>query len=251
MSIIIFGAILPIILPPKTEAQVSGIGIANYLTVNNNKVEDGDIVSSTPKGYFLSTIAYDTQITGVVTKKPAISLKTDADSKGYPIISTGTVHVKVAGTAGAIKKGDFITTSSIPGVGMKVSHNGYVLGQALEDVSFAHEKDVKTVLVSLNVHYLQLSGSIKGSILDIFNVDKLAQEKPARVLQYVVAAIIAIVSFASGFVIFARTLNTGLEAIGRNPLAARMIQLSMVFNLFLVVVVVMAGAAIAYFVIRL
>ncbi len=236
----------------KAQAQLSSIGIATFLPINNSKVEDGDIIVSNSRGYSISTVPFDSSIAGVVTKKPSISIKTDSDTKGYPVVSVGTVFVKVTGESGNIKKGDFIATSSTPGTGMKVKTNGYVLGQALDNVTFAHPKDINTVPLSLNLHYLQLGAPINNSLLDIFNLSKIATyETPTRVIQYIVAAVIVLISFGCGFFIFAKAVNTGLEALGRNPLAGRMIQLSIVFNLILIAVIIMAGTALAYLVIRL
>lgn len=238
--------------PSKALAQLNSIGIATFVPINNDKVDDGDIVVATSRGYTVSTTPYDTGIAGVVSKNPAISIKTNGTRQGYPVVNIGTVIVKVTGENGNIKKGDYLATSSVPGAGMKIKQNGYVLGQAMEDVKFSKPKDVKTVAVTLNLHYLQLGAPISNSLLDIFNLSKIATyEKPSRVIQYVVAAIIILISFGCGFLIFAKAVNTGLEALGRNPLAGRMIQLSIVFNLILIAVIIMAGTALAYLVIRL
>src|SRR5258706_1392143 len=109
--------------------DISSIGIATYMPVAGD-VEDGDVVSSTEKGYFKSEKAYDPQVVGVVTSKPAISLKVDSQKKGVPVVNVGTVVVKVTGTNDKIRKGAFITTSSKPGVAMKATRSGYIIGQA-------------------------------------------------------------------------------------------------------------------------
>lgn len=49
------------------------------------------------------------------------------------ICSAGTSNVKYNSENGPIKKGDLITSSSIPGVGMKATQTGMVVGMALED----------------------------------------------------------------------------------------------------------------------
>ncbi len=237
---------------PKTHAQLGGVGIANYLPINNSKVEDGDIIVSTPKGNFLSTTPYDNAIAGVVETHPAVAIRSKGNSNGYPVINAGTVYVKVSGINGNIKKGDFIATSSIPGTGMKLTQNGYSLGQASENITFTNKKEIKLVLIALNLHYLQLGSPVNSSLLDILNLSKVATyEQPTRVLQYVVAAIITLSSFGIGFLIFAKAINTGIEALGRNPLAGKQIQFSIIFNILLIIVIVAAGTALGYLVIRL
>ncbi len=248
---IIIGAILPFFLPQKASAQISSIGIATYLPISDKSVEDGDIIVTTEKGYILSTIPYDSRMTGVVTTNPAISLKND-QKKGFPVIGSGTAYVKVTGTNGSLAKGDFITSSQVRGTGMKAEGSGFVLGSALENASFAKEDDIKIVQIFINPHFVQSGLSFNNSVLDIFKIGKLAaSEKPSKALQYIIAGLITLVTFGAGLTIFAKTVSTGIEAIGRNPLAGRMIQLSIVFNIFLIIVIVTAGTALAYLVIRL
>lgn len=233
-------------------AQLSSIGVATYLPISNSKVEDGDIVVTSDKGYSLSKEPYDPTIVGVVSINPAISIKTTGAKKGYPVISTGNVYVKVTDINGNIKRGDFITSSGIPGTGMKSVESGYVLGQSLENVKFSKKGEIKFMELAISPHFVQLGSSLNNSLFDIFKLSKVAAyEKPSKVLQYVVAAIITIATFACGFVIFAKTVNTGLEALGRNPLAGRMIQLSIAFNVLLITVIIIGGIALAYLVIRL
>lgn len=240
-------------LPTQTlAASLSSISIANYLPIQNSKVEDGDIIISTPKGYFLSSVEYDPQVVGIVTSHPAISLKPASNEKTYPVVNIGTVYIKVSGMNGNIKKSDFITTSNIPGTGMKATRSGYVLGQALEDASFTKPTETKEVLISLSMHFLQLGSPIRNSLFDIFRLSTLATyEEPIKVFQYVIAAFIVVASFIFGFLIFARVINTGIEALGRNPLAGRMIQLSILFTIVLVIIILMTGIFLAYLLLRL
>ena len=56
-------------------------------------------------------------------------------------------------------------------------------------------------------------------------------------------------AFVLGFVSFARSLRSGVEAVGRNPLAKSSIQLAMVLNLGGILTLTMAGIGLALFVI--
>src|ERR1700704_5995261 len=132
-------AFIGTMIPPSTayavETSDTSFGIANYLPITDKNVKDGDIVSFSPKGYFLSKSEYDALIVGVVTDNPAISLEISGSEKGYPVVSSGNAYVNVVTLAGDIKKGDPITTSGTPGVGMKATRTGYILGAALESYS--------------------------------------------------------------------------------------------------------------------
>lgn len=232
--------------------DVSAVGVATYIPINET-VENGDIVSATDKGYFLSTTEYDPQVIGVVATTPAIALKTSSEQKGIPVVNIGSTVVKVNGTNGNIKRGDFITTSRIKGTGMKATRNGFIVGQALEDRSFANQNDTGLIAISLNVHFLQVPGSaVNASIMQIFSITQLAAyEEPLKVFKYVVSAIVLFVSFGAAFFIFSKAINTGIQALGRNPLAGRMIQLSIIFNVVLVIIIIMAGIGIVWIFLRL
>ena len=253
MGIMIFFAMaVSIGIHPAQADTVSSIGIATYLPIGG-KVEDGDIITAIPRGYIVTTKEYDPGVVGVVTKNPAIALKTSKDQPGLPVVNVGSVYVKVTGINGNIKRGDFITSSTIPGAGMKSTRNGYVIGEALEGATFGSPKDVKTINVNLNLRFLQAgSPQVSNSLLNILSLSSLAAyEEPLSVFKYVISAIVLLMSFGFGFIIFSRTIHTGIEAIGRNPLAGRMIQLSILFNVILVIIVIMAGIGIVWIFLRI
>jgi F0F1-type ATP synthase membrane subunit c/vacuolar-type H+-ATPase subunit K len=70
-------------------------------------------------------------------------------------------------------------------------------------------------------------------------------------LRYLLAFLIAIIAFVLGFIYFGRVVRVGIEAIGRNPLARRMIQITMLFNILITIVIVLAGLLIAYLILVL
>lgn len=238
---------------PVFAADVSSVGIATYLPVQG-KVENGDIISATTKGYILSQQSYDAQMAGVVASKPAIALKTDTEGNenSVPVVSVGQVSIKVTGTNGNIKKGDYITSSGKPGTGMKSTRSGYVIGQALEEVKFDKKEDVKLVSVNLNLHFLQVGSPVSNSLLNIFAISQIAAyEQPLSVFKYLISAFILLLSFIFGFFVFTRAVNSGIQALGRNPLAGRMIQLSIIFNVVLVIIVITSAIGVIWIFLRI
>lgn len=231
----------------------TSFGIANYLPIADKNVADGDIVSFSPQsGYFLSKTPYDISMVGLVTNNPAISLEVVGGGKSYPVVSTGNAGVNVTTINGNIKKGDPITTSQIPGKGMKATRTGYIIGAALEDYTNSNTKAAKQIAVTLNVHYYAAKNSVNSSIFDVLNLSTLATyEEPIQAFKYFVAAVTVILSFVFGFFSFARTANKGLEALGRNPLAGRRIELGILLNIIVAVIIVLSGLAVAFIVIRL
>lgn len=244
---------LSFIYVSRTYAQeMNALGIANYVTIDDKDVKDGDIISLTRSGYHLSKIVYDPMIVGVVTKNPGVSLNFETGSNIYPVMSTGTVMVNVSTANGNIKMGDPITTSTIPGAGMKATKSGYVLGIAADDFSSKNTKEIGKIAISVNATYLFSEAATKSSVSDIFNLSSIAAyEEPLTVLKYLTAAIIVILSFILGLFSFGKVAAVGIEALGRNPLAGRMIQFSILLNVIISVAIIAAGLTIGLLIIML
>ena len=63
--------------------------------------------------------------------------------------------------------------------------------------------------------------------------------------------LIVLITFALGIWYFGRVARSGVEAIGRNPLATRAIQLGVILNLLLTLVILLVGIALAYLILVL
>ena len=78
------------------------------------------------------------KIIGVVSTKPGLLLGFDdssleAGETGFPVALSGRVPVRLSNENGEIKTGDELTLSSLPGVVMKATSTGKIVGVALED----------------------------------------------------------------------------------------------------------------------
>lgn len=76
-------------------------------------------------------------------------------------------------------------------------------------------------------------------------------ESPSVVFKYVVAAFIIVFCVAIGFLTFSRVASNGIQAIGRNPMAGKMINLGIFLNVALTLGIIGAGIVVAYFVVVL
>jgi len=235
----------------KTHAAQDSLIIANYYPIADRNVKDGDIVSFSQNAYILTKTPYDTLVVGVVNTNPAIGLEINASkTSSYPVVSAGNARVNVSTQNGNIKKGDPITSSSTPGVGMLAISQGYILGAALESYSSKNPKTIKQILVNLDVKFFPTR--LKFGFFDIFSVTSLATgEEPIKAFKYSMAGLTIVLSFIFAFFSFARTANKGLEALGRNPLASRMIQLGIALNITVALTIVFVGLLVAYIMLRL
>lgn len=228
------------------------LGVARMVETKDKNVKDGSVLSASEKEAILSVVPYDGHVIGVVSRDAAIILSTKSSANGIPTISVGTVYVLVSAQNGAIKKGDQITTSTIPGVAIKATKDGYVLGTALEDSSVTDPKQVDKIAVDLDLHYFNSKPTFPGSLSDIFKLALLpTKDSPTPLFKYIVAAIVVLGSFVLGFLSFGRTAAKGVEALGRNPAASKIIHLGIIFNVGIVVVIVLAGLTVAFLILRL
>jgi F0F1-type ATP synthase membrane subunit c/vacuolar-type H+-ATPase subunit K len=229
------------------------LGVAKMVEVKEKDIKDGSIITSTEKGSVLSNFGYDAHVIGVVSRDAAILLSNNRnEALGVPVISTGQVYLLVSTKGGSIKKGDLLTTSVIPGVGVKAKGSGYVLGTALEDYTNPDPKKIDKIVVDLDLHYFNSKPAFPGSLTDIFKIALLpTKEGPSSIFKYIVAAIVVLGSFVLGFMTFGRTAAKGVEALGRNPSAKSVIYLGIIFNVSIVVVIVLAGLTVAFLILRL
>lgn len=228
------------------------LGIARLVETKDKNVKDGSIMSASEQGAILSTVAYDPQVIGVVSRDAAILLNTEGEKSSVPVIAIGAVYLLVSTKDGAIKKGDLLASSTIPGVAVKAIKSGYVLGTALEDDTNSDPKKVDIIAADLNLHYFNNKPTFPGSLTDIFKLVLLpTKEGPTAIFKYLAAAAVVIASFVLAFMTFGRTAAKGVEALGRNPAASKIIHLGIIFNVVIVVVIVLGGMSVAFLILRL
>lgn len=141
--------------------QNSGADVAEAFDVAGDvkTYEPGDVLMIATDGERTvekSNGAYSNLVLGVYATKPGVLLTeegVDSDLKGkVPMGVIGVIPTKVCLEGGAIKKGDLLVTSSIPGVAMKADLNllkpGQAIGKALQDYNTEGVAKIK-VLVSI------------------------------------------------------------------------------------------------------
>jgi len=137
---------------------ISYISMAqSEISVDENKkqFENGTVLSS-PIGTFLGrnfdicSIPYDPYLLGVYYNE---NLDQKPNPKAYkiPIKTSGITYVKYNTENGYIHKGDPVTSSSTPGVAMKATQSGIILGVALEDA----QTNKNLIKIRVMVQYLK------------------------------------------------------------------------------------------------
>lgn len=229
-------------------------GVATYAEIPNKNVKNGDIVATATSGYKLANVPYTAQLAGVVVLDPAVSIDLTNGKQSYPIVSTGKAFVNVNTSNGAIKIGDPITASKTSGVGIKATQPGYAIGTAQENYDEKNPAKVGAILVSLDTQYAYPPAPSGGGsrFLEIFNLTAAASyQQPSVFIKYAIAALVVIMTFVIGFFTFGRIASNGITALGRNPLAARIIQVGIVLNVLIALAIVFSGLFLSYLIIRL
>lgn len=215
-------------------------------------VQAGDVICQYNEGFKKCITEYDTSIYGIVVENPSISLIDEGIENGVLVATNGIAEIKISSIDGNIKEGDLITSSSTAGVGKKMTRNGYVIGSAMESYESDNPNNIGKIQLIINVH--PAAGFAKGGTnLLKYIRDGLAVPllEPLESLRYLLAILMVLISFTMGMIYFGKSSRAGIEAIGRNPLAKKVIQLTVLMNIVLTVVIVLVGLGIAYLILVL
>jgi hypothetical protein len=159
-------------------AYTTGADIAESYPINDPTLVPGEIVAlEGTQPTYVTRATSSRLVFGIISTQPGVLL---AGYNKDPLMATNTVPVALAGrvpvkvtlAGGAIKMGDTITISSIPGVGMKANASSLVtVGIALEDwagdPNVLDSAQVGTVLVFVNLSHRELSPVISGETIAI------------------------------------------------------------------------------------
>jgi hypothetical protein len=137
------------------EIPATGADLAELYATRDESLEAGDVVSldeTLAVGVKKSEKVYDGDIIGIVSTAPALVIGgiKDPNVKAVPIALSGRVPVKVITENGPIKAGDLLTSSSVPGVAMRATKAGQIIGQAMTDFS---GEGVGSVMVFVKTDY--------------------------------------------------------------------------------------------------
>jgi len=260
-----------LLFPPVVTAQVAqtpsstndlpanfqSLGIANYIQLQDaENTKDGSIISHVDTVYKLSQGIADKSMIGVYDTTPALAFEPEDTVNLVPVITSGNVEVIVNLSGGPIAKGDAITSSTTPGEGMKAGKSGFVLGIAQADFTEA-QGPLGQIPVLLDIKFSYGADSpnsekITSRLLTILSASSIAAiEDPAVAFRTLVAAGILILSLVISFATFSRVAQKGIDALGRNPLASRMIGIGIAMNIAVSILIIVGGIAGAYFVITM
>ena len=246
-------------VPSSAQALVGSTGIARTDVVSGGTPVSGDIVVFSPNAqtYRLAQKVADPNLYGVVVTTPLLVL--DSKSGGVPIVTTGEAYVRVTAQGGPIQVGDYVTSSSIPGVGeLASSTDAYIVGTALQSFlaasatsalrSGAGSVQTGSILVLLSIGPRPLLPNSSFVSKTVSGTPAPRQAVPSVVQQmvrYLLATLIAVGSIYAAFRNFGSNITSSIVSVGRNPLAKTSIQFMVLLNAALIVLVSVAGIALS------
>lgn len=251
------------LLLPISFAQ-ENLDLTYTYKIADTKAQSGDILLSSEQGLKQADVSYSNRIFGILQQQPTVVFRSSDDSE-KPAIRAGTAIVNVSNLNGPIKKGDFITSSPIPGKGQKGTQSGYTLGIALADfdgnngdkTTFDNKQyTLGQIPVAIKIEYTELTNPRSfNRILDLFNLSLFQNLQDSRrsveIVKYIAALIVFVASVILGFVMFARSIPKSIEAIGRNPLARKSIQFSIILSVILTTIACLIGVGAAFLIIKI
>ena len=152
-----------VLTSPQTADERTGDGESESRSLFGQvpAVEPGTVVvidTDNPGKLRVSTRAYDATVAGIVSGAGGVGTGMIMAHEGtladgaHPIALTGRVYCKADASKDAIKPGDLLTTSDMPGHAMKVAErdraHGAVLGKAMTPLA-QDEQGLVLVLVNL------------------------------------------------------------------------------------------------------
>jgi F0F1-type ATP synthase membrane subunit c/vacuolar-type H+-ATPase subunit K len=230
----------------QISAQVTSSDLAISIPMTE-KTEQGDIICLDKSGYKICDQAYSDALQGVITASPAAALATQNPDGNPLLVNRGKALVKVTAENGPIHSGDLITSSTIKGIGQLAKRNGKVLGTALDSFTPSDPKERSVIQISLAIQSVSIFSDARTNLLEVIKQALSAPTiTPLASLRYVLAFTITVIAFTLGFVYFGRVTRAGVEAVGRNPLAGRMIEVTVILHILLTAAIVLVGLVIAY-----
>jgi hypothetical protein len=152
-----------------TAYKLTGVDLAEAYYTKDSSIAPGDIVQvdgSLAAGVQKTDRAYSSSALGIVSTQPGLILGSAADAgAGTPVLLalSGRVPLKVSMENGPIQPGDYLTSSSTPGVAMKATQPGQMIGKALEGFSSANPNAQGVVTTFANLTWANPNSGVTAN----------------------------------------------------------------------------------------
>ncbi|HEY1835604.1 MAG TPA: hypothetical protein VGG13_02160 [Candidatus Saccharimonadales bacterium] len=198
-----------------------------------------------------------------------VSLQNSTTTQQYYIATDGTYQALVSDQNGPIYKGDYVTVSSLAGVGMKASNSQtVVLGKALNNFDGSANVQGTSTLTATGgqkttVHLGQIGidisiahnplyqPSVKNAAEDALQkFGESVAHKPVSLTHVYISIGVLLASIGVSSVMLITGVRTSLAAVGRNPLARSHILRGLIQITFTSLIIFLIGVFAVYLLLK-
>jgi hypothetical protein len=159
-----------------TPSTADGADLAETYSTNDESIEAGDVVSFDSMlkfGVKKSAGINDKGVIGIVSTMPGMVMGgiSEEGVTALPVALLGRVPVKVNTENGPISAGDYLTSSSVPGVATKSNGTGIVLGQAMSPYNGTGQGIVLAFIKNFDLGSVEQLSVLMGDISPKANAD--------------------------------------------------------------------------------
>jgi site-specific recombinase XerD len=164
--------------PGVSYATNGNADFAEYFKKNQNEtIEYGSAVCLNNNGLAVKCDKENNIIIGIASKYPAFLGGQNLGDRSITVGLTGKVDAFVAVPSGGVKTGDILTVSDIPGVVIKITKAGQIVGKALEDSISIDESKIVGYYDPDNKEYRNKANfpniSLKPNVLRVIKIPVL------------------------------------------------------------------------------
>ncbi len=247
-----------LIVTARASAQDSRVTTSVGHRITGAVTEGTLVVSDNASAGFAkpATISSSSDLIGVVVGSEEPLLTVNSGSGQRQVAINGLAYALVSDINGEVKKGDYITASSIAGVGMKSTSESRVLGLAKTDLGSSSNVQtiqaenvdgatvstrVGRVLVQINVGYYggppnANRGIIPQALQDFSNTVAGRQVSSTRIL---ISGLLLLVALIISVTLVYSAVGSSIISIGRNPLSKLPVRKSLLQILGLVGIILL------------
>lgn len=254
-------------------ADYGGGAIQSYGA--DRPLDSGTIVELTERGSGRVRPAVKERLSGMlgVTVDPQtlpVRLSSEALDNESHVAASGTYNVLVSTENGAIAQGDYVTLSSISGIGMKADveqlkvlgragvgfdGQGSVVGETiLKDVNGKSNKSIKigSIPVTIEIQNNPNEKSTKAKVPEMLERigQAIAEKEVSPIRIYLSLAITAVSLIAAIAVIYSGVKNS-IISIGRNPMSKKSIFRALLEIILTSVLILIIGLFAVYLLLKL
>jgi hypothetical protein len=240
----------------------SVLAIARGYTTEDKGLQTGMVVSLTTQGgdeqVERATQDSSSRVVGVITTIEGSLVTVSSGTAQVLVESEGQVDVYVSDINGTVEKGDLLILSPLKGILMKASPNSTskiigIAAQAVGQTSSYEFQDVdqtkQTQIAKIKIDLSYLGGANSGISISDSALAKLGKAVVGRdvgEIRVVIALIIfVIVLIAEGSILYG-AISNAITALGRNPLARKIIRAELFRVILVAIVVLLVGLASVY-----